>query len=175
MWTAIILIFVLLAAVIVSGIEKDKHISVFLLLLFVGVIITSLILASSVPLVTTKTTNQINIVALSNGTQIQGESFLFAGEINQEPVYYYFQTTSNGGFVQNDISANNVTIYQDTINTGYILTINISRIAKPSYFKKYKNWIWMFRTYGIPITTTEIHVPPNTIVQQFNLNLENNK
>jgi hypothetical protein len=167
-----IIIFVLLVLMIIflSDEFENKIAGVIFFLLFAGGLSCLVVLSCHVPLQTITQTNKVDIVALSNSALLHGEYFLFGGYVNQNPVYYYYQKTSDGGFVEKNISANNVVIYQDTASEGYILIIETKSVADKNFAKKYNKWV-PIQSYYSDNFKIEIHVPPNTIIQQFNLDL----
>jgi hypothetical protein len=183
MWTLIIILLLFITGCVLSFVDEyGNRISLGfgLLCIFIslGVFIFSVVTAFNIPVDSKVKEVKTDIVALSNGTQSQGSMtgaiFIVSGSINQKPVYYYFEQTSDKGYKQSNISSDNVIIYQDTVDTGYIKQITYYNVTKPDYAKRWKGWAWYYSEYLPYKVTTEIHVPPNTINQQFNLDLARN-
>lgn len=171
MWSLIIVVVLFIVAIVGLSDEVDSKIIGWIAFILFGTGLTFCwVFASRVPLATVSQSSRTDIVALSNSTQIHGLYFLIAGSIDQSPVYYYFEKTADGGYIQHNISADNVVIYQDTMSDGYILNTVVKEVPQADYFKRYNGWVWMVSPYSV-IYKTEIHVPPNTIIQQFNLDL----
>ncbi len=104
-----------------------------------------------------------DIVSLTNTTLGEGRTFIFSGYSKEEVVYFFYRNEGNG-FVFDYLPADDVIIYEDTIDTGAIYT-KIG-IVEEWYQEKYKGWV----IYQAEMQQGyEIHVPPNTINQQFNL------
>ena len=106
--------------------------------------------------------SKTEIYSLKSGIQIKGEFFMFGGIINGTEYYYMYQSNDKGGFTRLNLPVSNCEIYQDEDNKPYIfqqkVEYTVSKwIAIWPEFKDYKD------------STIEIHVPKNTIIQQYKL------
>jgi len=99
------------------------------------------------------------LVQLNGSSQINGYSFLGSGVINKSEYYIFYKKLPTGGFKQGKIAAQCVTIYEDTVSTGYII-----------YHKKIHSTLDKVMVFASSeLLSAEIHIPPDSIVRSFKL------
>jgi membrane protein implicated in regulation of membrane protease activity len=113
-----------------------------------------------------------DIVAVKDSTKLTGSLsggiFVVNGVINEQSVYYFY-AIENGGYVLKNIPAENVTVYEDTVDTGYITSVY--DVIDTDYFNKYQKKGLMSDDVRMKLVGYQIHIPPNSITRQFNLDL----
>lgn len=106
-----------------------------------------------------KMTGQLNIVALADATHTEGRFYLFGGSIESEPVYRYYYR-SNGGYKMG----------WKPVGSSLIIE---SETETPRYDKieevRETDW-WGFES--TQETRYIFYVPPGTVTNDFNLDLE---
>jgi hypothetical protein len=106
-------------------------------------------------------TERINIVALSDNVGVSGRFFLGSGTVQSEMYYFYMTENNTGGKVMDSICSC-VPVYEDEANNPYIITIH-KRVSDP---------VARFFFITSESERTEIHIPPNSIQYNFNIDLE---
>jgi hypothetical protein len=181
MWSLIILFVLFISSYICKNISDTDDrfwavlVGLFSILAWLGGTITLIVFSCNVQTISVNEKQTTSIVAINNGSESNGGYFLFSGYLNQSQVYYYFKQTDNDGFIQDSIPAKNAVIYQDTIDNGYITITTNRKFVDPDYANKYKHWVIYLKEYISYVPQEiEIHVPPNTILQEFKIDLNNN-
>jgi len=107
--------------------------------------------------------HKVEIYSLRNTENLQGQFFfLGGGYIDQQEYYYMFIKDEKGGFNRFKLEASNSTIYQDADETPYVYWQEIVTATSPQ--------VTWFNIESIHNTLYELHVPKNTIIQQFKVN-----
>jgi hypothetical protein len=112
--------------------------------------------------------NKVAIVALGDASEIRGSFFLATGQIGTEQVYRFYYQTSDGGKKFNQLSASQVTVYEEARNDAYM--IKVGEINEyPNYV-----YIWFLPKFLIQekLSCYAIHVPKGTIKPVLNLDLK---
>ena len=103
-----------------------------------------------------------DLVAIKDGSGINGSFFLGCGTIEDRNYYYYYEKSNDNGYKQQKILVDKVVLYEDaTDSTAYIEFQH--KISKTPY----KKW-----SVNCGCIQTKIHVPKGTIIKQFKLDLE---
>lgn len=99
------------------------------------------------------------LVSLSNNIQINGSFFLGSGSIKGEPVFYYYAKNNNGAIKLSYVYSCKALIYED-----------LKENELP-----YVNLLFGFGERYNSITKREFHVPKNSVISTFNLDVSNIK
>lgn len=120
--------------------------------------------------------HQKEIVAIADNTHLSGEfsggMFVFSGSIDSQPVYSYYARRGDG-FVQEHVPSNLSIIYEDTKDAGYIKWTTCDANMPFDWWEwKYNGCEGKTVSYESDLVGHyEIHVPPGSVVQSFNLDL----
>jgi hypothetical protein len=123
---------------------------------------------------------EITIVASSDDSEIEGQWGLFGGSIGEKRYYYFYRTTSDGGFRQGKVSVEKSVIYQD-VEPGGRAYIVVNGTLDEEWGSRGWNqqWspVWHLNGPGWwvewvdPNVSYEIHVPPGAIREQHEFDL----
>jgi hypothetical protein len=104
-----------------------------------------------------------DLVALRDGTSVQGSFFLGSGQIDQQPVFYYYRKEGTGfKFDHQDADAS--TVFEDSQQPYMLIRTSVCND---------RSWVWTACTKGSP--SYEFHVPAGSVLRQVNLNLGKEK
>lgn len=110
-----------------------------------------------------KINDEYHLVALRDAIGLQGNFFLGYGSVHDQAKYYFYKKTNDNGLQLDSVDASDATVYQDEQTNPYI-------VEHAKDFKK--NWYYLF---GLPIgifsQDYKIHIPPNSVLQGYNLNI----
>jgi len=107
--------------------------------------------------------HSVEIVALADGVNTEGSSFLGCGSIEGVSYCFYYKKLPNGGYKQDKIEVENVTIFE-----------NDSIPPKIQYYRyEFVNDVWNDWAL-IPgcSCNVDIFIPYNSIKQNYNLDLK---
>lgn len=107
--------------------------------------------------------DEMKISALSTSSNNHGHFFIGSGEVNQNLVYYYMLDTDKGTTI-NHVDAEESYIKESNDNPKVI-----------KYSEKLKNPMLNFIYKDFNVEYHTFYVPNNTIDNNFNVNLDNNK
>jgi hypothetical protein len=104
-----------------------------------------------------------NIQAAADGSLTNGSFFIFGGQIEEEPMYFFYRE-DNGVIRQGHIPVANTVIIEDQESRGFIkvTTQSTEMVVDPLY---------VYVPFGGE-KEYEIHVPKGSVVRQFNFDLE---
>lgn len=148
-----------IAVLLKEAYDWSERVAIILLGGSLGIILwvfASMILSFLVnlPLHKTYSTERKDLTILQDGTQTTGSFFLGIGSFDGEQKYSYY-VSQNGGSKLEQTKADTVTVYQDS-EEAYLL--------QQTYCKTSADWLTFCVSDG---RVTEIHVPKNTIKQNF--------
>lgn len=101
-----------------------------------------------------------DVVAAKDGSSVEGRFSIFAGYIDEDPYYFYYQQGADGGIRQGKIPAEGTVIYEDQESRSFI-----QKNTCPT------EWRFWGRTGGC-YTTYEIHVPKGSVKRDVEFDLE---
>lgn len=105
---------------------------------------------------------------LQDGTNIHGSFFLGSGTINQNPAYFYYKQIGPGQYRYRQLVDDGFTkiiVFTDEKEHPYIKTLQTCSVGRPSF--------WWIKLGEICSTVQqEFHVPPNSIVRDFQLDAQ---
>lgn len=156
-------IIIAVIEIIKEGYEFTRHISIIIFCLALSTIpltVCSVICSLCCESEYIKT-NEIEISALNDKSNISGNFFIGTGYIEEEINYYYVENTEKGKIIKN-IEADNVYIVEDNEEKP--------RIEK--YNAQYKNKICNLIAKNYNNSYKKIYIPENSITNEYNINLE---
>lgn len=132
----------------------------FLIAILVGALMT---LAGMILTDHDKLTSQgsFEIIAAADGSLTEGNFFIFGGQIEEEPMYFFYRQDANGGIRQGHVPVNDSVIYEAEQNKGYI------EVFKGEDYDA--GWYFMI---GSGDRKYEIYVPKGSVVRTFDFDLE---
>lgn len=108
-------------------------------------------------------TGSFSIIAAADGSLTEGSFFIFGGQIEETPMYFFYRQDSNTGAIkQGHIPVNKTVIYEDQENKGYV------DIYRDEHY--FGDWYWAISNNSE--AKYEIHVPKGSVVRQFDFDLE---
>lgn len=107
--------------------------------------------------------SEIKIIALNDNIKTEGGFFLGAGTIDSDLYYWYMTEDEDGGKqIQNIKNSHRVKIYDNEKESPYI---------KLYYKRNPSSALRFFFIAEDPSPYVEFHIPPNSIKQNFNIDL----
>lgn len=94
---------------------------------------------------------------------IHGSFFIGSGSIDSKLKYYFYKKLPDEGYQADSVDAKNAIIYQDEIKQPYMDVYGLR-------FTNQLENLFAFPT-GVWYSSYKIHVPPNSITQNYKLNL----
>lgn len=114
-------------------------------------------------------TNQVNLIAIKDSTQINGSFFLGSGTINQQAVYYYYTEDSGNNITLHHITAESAIVKEDSPQgTGYIETF--VEVNDPKWEDKTRGWLLWTHIVNNQYSPV-IHVPEGSVTRKFDVGL----
>lgn len=129
-------------------------------------LILSILVASGIGLFFKQTlvqTDTYQLVSMRDAIGIQGNFFLGFGSVSDNPKYYFYKKLPNNGYKLQSLDADNVTIYQDDDKAPHV------KVYGYDFKNKYIQWFALPK--GAWYSIYDVHIPANSIKQDFNLNL----
>ncbi|MGD0977136.1 MAG: hypothetical protein ABR875_02485 [Minisyncoccia bacterium] len=117
----------------------------------------------------TQVIEKTELVALNNGTTIEGRFFLGSGQIDSQPAYFFYYKVANGGIKLGTLSAEGVTIFEEKRSDAYM-----EKSSEEDYPKI--TGIWGYLTFPGVTRKWEcvnFHIPEGSIQRSFDLDLKN--
>lgn len=115
------------------------------------------------------TSGTINLRAISDGAEVEGQFFLMSGSINTEQVYNYYTTRSDGGIVRGSIPANRTVIYETTEGDPRIEVTGETCNGVDLKLEWYGITGWNCTT---DLEHYIVYVPPGSVTEGINLDNE---
>lgn len=113
-------------------------------------------------------TTETQIVCLKDTSSINGNVYLFGGQIDGKPCYYYYEKVNNGAFLLKSVSSDKVLIYEQDRNDG-VIKKSFDQITP----NKYWNFGWFLGVHQyLENEKTEFYIPAGSISRQFILDAE---
>lgn len=105
--------------------------------------------------------NQSQLIALADGSQLNGHFFLGSGSMNEEMVYFYYRKEGNG-FKADKRNASRAVIFADEETSPYVR----------DYQAKFSNIFWYWVAIPLKEKPSEFHIPKGSILQNYTLDLK---
>ena len=103
---------------------------------------------------------KFEIIAAVDNTMMEGNFYLFGGNIDEEPVYSFYRQRSDGAITQGWVEVNDSVIFEDQENKGFV----------EIWESNCTDWSWW--SFGwCDSTYYEIHVPENSVTRQYEFDL----
>lgn len=107
------------------------------------------------------------LVSMGDSSEVRGQFYLFGGYINTESIYRYYKKEESGAIRQEKTPVTSSVIYEDETESPYV-------VLTKKVYENCDNWQW----YGYneceddELIEAEFHIPPNSVSNSFNLDLE---
>lgn len=112
-------------------------------------------------------TNQLQetyqLASFRDAIGIHGSFFIGSGSVDSKLKYYFYKKLPDAGYQADSVDATNAIIYQDETKQPYIDVYALQFTNKLEILFAVPGGIWYY--------SYKIHVPPNSIVQNYKLNL----